>query len=86
MMIDQALVSNLLGQRVEVQSRPGWNPVDLRTPMGYSIDSRQVDNAPIVGAVRSIAATPDGFMFHIETDDGRLVVKTSIASNLRVLR
>lgn len=88
-MIDQALVSNLLGNRVEAQSRPRWNPPEQELATlkgGYSLDSRQVDNEPVTGVIRSIAATTDGFMFHIETDDGRLVVKTSIASNLRVLR
>jgi len=88
-MFDQALASDLLGKRVEVQPRPRWNPPEQELATlkgGYSIDSRQVDNEPVTGIVRSIAATPDGFMFHIEADGGRLIVKTSIASNLRVLR
>jgi hypothetical protein len=55
------------------------------TPGGYSLDSRQTENDSVVGTVRSIAVGGD-FMFHIETDDGQLIVKTSTASCLRVVR
>ena len=87
---DYALVTDLLGRRIEAETRPGWNPPPRAVAAGeirgsYSIDSRQTDNDPLTGIVRSIAVRRD-FVFHIEADDGRLVVKTSTASCLRVVR
>ena len=83
---DNGLLTDLIGAPVEVVPREGWNPSSIPQYGGYSIDNRQIHNEPLVGVVRAVSFTGADFVFCIETGDGWLVTKTSLASNLRVIR